>query len=290
MNVLAQLDHELADKDWTMDEKSRYLYFRSCEIFSYDPRYFLCESSLKNEIYEQKINIEDLDSTWVVCSSYARYIYSILLKELLDRNCYVTGIGHEYVVMENSRGLEIVADGTYGYDFTRVKMGLSTYGYHPFCGNVNAFNHEVEKTDKKLGYLKEDYEEKRIQAISRNIERKQMTADDFLLYRMQVTKNIFDTYQNIDQFSDLEHCIHYLQEHLLHDDYKKVQEVPLFQVANNGEWEFMTIFPVQLEQDKIYYALLKENNQYHYQKILESDAVHYTQNMEGKNKQLIYHA
>ena len=40
MDVLQLLDDELKDKNnWSLEEKARYLYIRSCQLFSYDPRH-----------------------------------------------------------------------------------------------------------------------------------------------------------------------------------------------------------------------------------------------------------
>lgn len=39
MNVLAKLNEELeARKDYTLEQKKRYIYLRTCQLFSYDSR------------------------------------------------------------------------------------------------------------------------------------------------------------------------------------------------------------------------------------------------------------
>ena len=53
MNVLELLDKEIKGKDWSEETKSRYLYIRSGQLFSYDPRFFYANNFLKKEILEQ---------------------------------------------------------------------------------------------------------------------------------------------------------------------------------------------------------------------------------------------
>lgn len=83
MNILTLLDYELKDKNWTFDEKNRYLYLRSCELFSYDPRYFFCDlfedgKIIQEEILNRKINLEELETNWIVCTSYSKVVQELI--------------------------------------------------------------------------------------------------------------------------------------------------------------------------------------------------------------------
>lgn len=42
MNILQLLSQELNNKNWSLEEKARYLYLRSCDLFVYDPRVKFC--------------------------------------------------------------------------------------------------------------------------------------------------------------------------------------------------------------------------------------------------------
>ena len=46
MNLVETLAKEMAGKDFTLEEKARYIYIRCAQEFTYDPRYFFCD---KNE-------------------------------------------------------------------------------------------------------------------------------------------------------------------------------------------------------------------------------------------------
>ena len=71
MNVLELLDKELKGKDWSEETKSRYLYIRSGQLFSYDQRFFYANNFLKKEILERQINLENVTNFRVVCTSWS---------------------------------------------------------------------------------------------------------------------------------------------------------------------------------------------------------------------------
>lgn len=64
--------------------------------------------------------------------------------------------------------------------------------------------------------------------------------------------------------------------------------ISLYHNSNNN-WEFVNLYPVELENDMVYYALAKDGANYSYKEISKTDAISYTENYEGKNKSFIYH-
>lgn len=303
MNVLALLDNELKNKNWSMDEKKRHLYLRSCAIFSYDPRYFLCVkltngSKLQEEIRNQTVDLENVSSTWTVCTSFARDVYSVLLKELLQEDCKVNQKReHSDVTLTSSENTPLKADPTYNWDYTRVKMGLSTRGYLEQTEYIGNFEQKLKKQDQAIGYIKEEYKE---HDIKRQVGRlyqewNGQSSDDFIIHRMNKIKEQIDTYSNIDEFTDLKYCITNIQRDFLQDDYwTNVSTIPLYKIPSQGQelekdWELINLYAISLKNDMLYYSLAKEDNKYTYKEITKSDAISYTNHYEGKNKTLIYH-
>ncbi len=311
MNVLALLEEELKGKNWTVDEKKRYLYLRSCEIFSYDPRYFLYiklpnGEKIQEQIRNQKINLEEVNSTWTVCSSFAESVYSVLLKELLQEDCEVNKRGsHGDITMKSSDNTIIKVDPTYNWDYTRVKMGLSTYGYVKQAEFIGNFEEYLKEQDETINYLVGEYKNQTIKKQAQNLYQeylslpnlvnKEEQSDDFMIYRMQKIKDQIDTYTNMSEFSDLKTCITYMQRNYLLDDFwTKVATIPLYQAppaktTPSPEWEFVNLYAISLKDDMLYYALAKNEDHYTYQEITKSDAISYTKNYQGENKCLIYH-
>lgn len=83
MNVLATLDKELKDKNWGKGTKSRYLYLRCCELFSFDSRYnyYIYLDSFEDEILQKlklrdrKINLEDVTDFRILCTNYTKELW-----------------------------------------------------------------------------------------------------------------------------------------------------------------------------------------------------------------------
>ena len=104
MDVLQLLDNELKNKsDWSLEEKARYLYIRSCELFSYDLRYkwnsfrkIYGEDKIEKQIVNRKIDLRNVEDFRVLCTSYSRYVFYKLLEELLGLKVKICGFGHEY--------------------------------------------------------------------------------------------------------------------------------------------------------------------------------------------------
>lgn len=77
MDVLQLLDDELKTKrNWDLKDKERYLYIRSCQLFSWDVRYRLFSKlSLKDrnkieKIVLRKIDLRNVEDFRVVCTNY----------------------------------------------------------------------------------------------------------------------------------------------------------------------------------------------------------------------------
>lgn len=87
MDVLAYLEENLKNKNWSLDEKCRYLYLQSCLLFSYDPRrkWLMCEpnEALTKEIWDRQINLNNVTDFNVICTSWYKEVYLKLIHELL---------------------------------------------------------------------------------------------------------------------------------------------------------------------------------------------------------------
>ena len=156
MNVIQLLDKELINKKWSTEQKARYLYLRSCQIFSYDPRYKFCDlltngNELKREIQNYQFDLENVTNFEITCRSYIKSVYPRLLKELLNiKEVKERGTGHKWCEFNDGKR-ELKADATSNSDLTRVKMGLSTYGYCTLTKDYN-FSTQLREIDKSIGY------------------------------------------------------------------------------------------------------------------------------------------
>lgn len=293
MNVLKLLKEELKDKDWTLEEKARYIYIRSCQLFSYDERYdyynlYFNGDIRLHELRNKLIDLENVIDNRVVCTSFSKSVLSILIEELLSIECKNRGLGHAFNLFLMGEQ-EIMADATISSDLTRCKMGLNTHGYRKTSKDF-MFETNLKEIDKKIGYIKDEYENYYIKQKNDNLfldfvqENPEYTKDDFLIYKLATIKELFDSYKNLKNYNDCEHCISYLQEKIIGKDPRRIPSVPLFDLSYDEIWKFVEIFPFRLENEIIYYILEEIDNEYCFYEISESDAKSYAKTLRGLRK------
>ncbi len=297
MNVLALLDGELKGKNWTLSEKIRYLYLRSCQIFSYDEKYdfyYLLSDGddWKQKLRERTFNLEEVEDNSIVCTPHAWYVFSTLVEELLQVPCIRSGIqSHGWCVVDDGIR-KIEADAAISSDLARVKMQLTTNRYKPVKEerNTNAyFYREIKEADRKIGYIEYEYFNAYLmqqqQHLKRIIDLFPGTVDEKFLYRMDFIKQLFQANYCFQHYSDASYCIHYLQLKLLENkELEKIWEVPLFQDYDYKPWEFMTIYLAELKNDRRYFMLDKKPGRvgYTFSEVEKTDAFCYIKTMKGE--------
>lgn len=187
------------------------------------------------------------------------------------------------------------ADSTNHSDLTRVKMNLSTYGYKPTTP-YSDFDLELKERDKNIHYIEREYSDylfetrakmlypRFIQDSPKEISR---DSDDFLLYQLKAVKELFENY-NFSNFSDNEICISYLIKKILDDNQEKVGRVKLFQLSNLEEWNLVTLYPINLQNDRIYFVLEQDQSSFQFHETTREEAKQYKKHFHGANKDLIY--
>jgi len=152
MDLLKIINDELAKLHLTEFEKVRYIYLRTCELFSFDARYNFTELFQDNEFYQHLINrridITNLNDFLVVCHSYSRDILLRLIREFTSVEVELMGELHRFVSYKTSSGQLWFLDATNG-DLARVKMKLDTRG---FTGETGYDKEILSETDAIIGY------------------------------------------------------------------------------------------------------------------------------------------
>lgn len=293
MNVIELLSKEISRNDWSVEDKAFYLYLRSCILFSYDPRYKFYEEVLNdkymlNQIKNNVIDLENVQSNYVVCHSHSKVISEILNK-LLDINIEEKGMGHSWVTF-NDGVRKIEADSTICSDIVRVKMGLNTYGYNPFHKEHN-FRDKLKNIAIKVNYIDSEYKnhfiEEKIDILYEEflnyIEPNEPTSFEYSMYKLYTVKEIFESFDKLNAFSDKEFCISYLLKKFFNGELN-MKVISLFDDSNINNWKFINIYVFDLVDDKIYFIL--DDNCFY--QICEYDALNYINNYNGINKELIY--
>ena len=284
MNLLEMLHEELSDKNWSTEEIARYLYIRSCEIFSYDPRYkfknFL-KDDCANSILNREIDLTNLEDNYVTCKSYAKFVLPKLMKELADIDVEVYGkihFGNSFFM--NNEKMDVDASGD--CDIARVKMGLSTYGYAPFLPYQDFFE-KLKRIDQKINYIKDDYQEIVINSYIKDNVSKQVLKD-----KLEAISNFLKQYSKIKYFSDAQFCIEYLWgKFSSEEEYENSEYIYLCQRDNYNSWLFYNINLAKSDNDTLFYLLKKNHNTCSFQEISYQDAKHLARHLEGINKSAI---
>jgi len=293
MNVLELLTQELKDKNWTLEEKARYIYIRSCELFSYDERYdyynlYLNDDMKLYELRNKIIDLENVKDNRIVCTSFSKSVLPVLIEELLGIECKNRGLGHAFNLFQIGEE-EIMADATISSDLTRCKMGLNTHGYRKTSKDY-MFETNLKEIDKKINYIKDEYENYYLKQKNDNLfldfiqENPIYTKDDFLINKLNKIKELFEKYKKIKNYNDCEHCISYLQEKIIGKDPRRITSIPLFDVSYDEVWKFVEIFPFKLENEIIYYILEQIDDEYCFYETSKSDAVNYAKTLRGLRK------
>jgi len=303
MNVLEMLHQELKDKHWTTEEKAYYIYIRSCQLFSYDERYDYCdlfddEKQLKNKIINRTIDLENVHDFRVICTSHSDEVLSKLLNELIGIDCLSEGDPNLHRWLKFYDGKRYIeADSTAMSDLQRVKMGLKTYGYKPVITDYD-FNIELKQMARNNNYIKDEYtnalldqrKDRMFQdyvAISPSREVSKQ-SDDYFIYRLNIIKELFDGFNELQRFSDAEFCVSYLFHKFLQDDERHLGNIYLFENVNFEKWNFVNLYPIKLNDDRLYLVLEKNDEKVSLKNISENDAVQYVKTMRGINKDLLH--
>lgn len=280
MNILDLLNKELEYKNWSLEEKARYLYIRSCELFTYDERYDFIVSNIynkmkKEELENLEIDLENLEDNRIICITYAQ-IYDKILKELLNIDSKQTGIKHKWLIFDIN-DQPMIADATVSSDLARVKMKLWTYGYEFFRKNSDCEN-DFKTIDKKIGYIKNEYENYYIRQKLNELKELDLLSDE--LYRIKIIKKFIEKYK-LDNFTDAQYCMSYLICKFFNGQNDAVE---LYEESGYKNIKRINIYPFEFDKQKLYYILEKIDSKYCLNEITESDYKQYVKTLDGINK------
>jgi len=299
MNVLQVLDNELKNKNWTLDEKKRYLYIRSCQLLTYDTRhYFVSDyefapmirsaSRILESIHTNEIDLEKMKDNRVDCYAWAR-AYQRMQKELLNAKSEVVDNiygDHAWLFFGHT------ADATSDSDLTRMKMGLESYGYN-LSIRENKFvydelsSQKLKKMDRNIGYIQKNYLRFQpiVTVLKEEFQNLNLTKEDALMWWTQKLKDTFSTFlPKLKYFEDVSFCLEYLFRYFIPKELiVTCERVTLFDDSNDN-WDFVDIYRIDYSENTIYYALVPNANGYDFLPISYSDVISFVQSLKGPRK------
>lgn len=298
MDILQLLDHELKKSNWSLEEKKRHLYIRSCQLFTYDTRHYFVSknstnirnaSAILNSINNREIDLTHVTDNRVNCYSWAK-VYKTLQKELLNANAEVEEniFGtHAWVFFGHK------ADATVDSDLSRVKMKLYTKGYELSTERDQfVYDYETPKKiktmDKNIKYIKDNYYnfEPLVHRLQLEFQERNISKEDTLFWWLYHLMDIFEQYnQDLIYFEDASFGLSYLLRYFIaKEERKNIERITLFDDTND-DWDFIDIYKIPYLGDIFYYALLPQKNGYHFIEIPYLDVLNYASSLQGPKKE-----
>lgn len=163
MNLYEILRNELDEKssNWKILDKLNYVYLRTLQILSQDSRWNYSDNQLlKNELFDKRENVFNINDTRVICSSWSR-IYSELVSCLFTESegfdvAFTKGTSEPHMYSR----VFLIDGSTIDYDplnktndFVRAKTNLPLKGIR-INNNQSKWSNEIdiEESFKKIGY------------------------------------------------------------------------------------------------------------------------------------------
>ncbi len=279
MGFVEKITKEI-DSSWSLEEKIRFLYLKSCEVFSYDERYwwytpaFFQDWEEKVErVINKKIVVETLDEKpqddLVVCFSWS-YLFQSLLKTVLNVDCEVIkGPAHASTVAKTGQTAIFADSCTRSMDLFRVKLNLSTYGYEEAM-NKN-FTEKLKSIDEKIGY---SYYAKILNQLKGELEsqKRGLDFDEQLITSINAVGSIQNALQ-LHHFGEAIYACNYLMQKLFRESEKeRVRYNELANINHNEVQGLYGLYELELDFQYLYYLLSLENGFYQFREIKEDEA------------------
>ena len=269
--IMANMPEDLSDI-----EKVRYIYLKLGNIFSYDYRI------MKNlDVINEQIDYSSSSINKYQTCIHISEILALLLNNI-DANCKAQVItrpmeGRDYmqdhvaVEVEFKDGLKILLDLT--LDLFLIQSGMQTKQFG-FTTNIEGDYDiislkECREMDKKLGYIKEDYTNKKIMDLKNELDSKDysnMSKREIIEYKISQIKekllvkfsgnyesmryiaNLFLTILNKDELSELK------QYNL---EYEHVQELYLLNIFMFNDSNLVYSYTNELGLEETTYSSIK---------------------------------
>ena len=222
MNISENVINFLDNKDYTDLEKIRYIYLYICKIFSYDIRFTVGNEQLKEDIYNYKVDIENVRETELVCYSICRILQDTLalygFKSELKKDYNDIKFSHVYLELKYNDYL-LKLDPTISHDLTRVKMNSNTLNFTSL-NNKEIFDMEVKNADKRIKSdlkdvdLYEYYNNETVSLLNDTIEKsaidRHLTEDEIFYEKLLYMFSLINTRKDFKSFDDVDYYLSYL--------------------------------------------------------------------------------
>ena len=282
MNIIEELD--LAFKNIEMDDftKIRYIYLYVCKKFSYDIRFLFALPSLKREIYDKKVDIENVQDFEIVCYTFAKIIRDIL--EHYGYQCDLikddsrSETPHAYVIVKlGTRVLRL--DPVTKHDSSRVKINIPTYDFAPMVDDPT-FSDDLEEADefmKKINFYKSDEDSIKFNNWLSSLSSYATGPDPQIRY-LNIFNAIVSTLnlnKGLTRYDDVDYFLSYaLKKSKINDSRMIVRTATFFNNDDPTMMDMITLIIFEYDKDMpLFYIIEPKNGGYHTRQISSEEAL-----------------
>ncbi len=294
MNLKEEILTTLAlHPEWDLFTMVRWIYLKTCIIFSYDWQYFYVSKEEKMRIYQSKLNIEQINKADIICSTWCHLFIELLsligveawIKTDPNLHCYVLFKLNDVIYK---------ADATKGYDFSRVKIGCSTNGFYPITSDFS-FKQCLTLADTIIGYKEKIYADEAIKHINEDFRKEnyihnQNFLEPFdysqLYYKISLIQTLINSTKKIKRFHDTDFYLSYLGRNLF-TAYERSEVLiqTFYRVKDNPD--IIDFFLVRDDSKKLICVLKNLGGKFSLLEATNEEIDYYVSCFEGKYEQLI---
>ena len=221
MNIESEIANVFENNSYNDLFKVRWLYLYVCRLFSYDTRFIYAENNLKEEIYDKKIDIKNIEDFEIVCYTIGRVLVDILNSygykcELVRES--KAHFSHIYVIVK-CKDYTLKLDPTKRHDLTRVKINSNTLDFE-LLNESTKFEDELKEMDKiitnnyndidKNIYYDNEKIEELVQLVDNDAKERNLLDSEFFYEKIEYLYSLINTRTDLKRCDDMDFYYSYL--------------------------------------------------------------------------------
>lgn len=285
MNLKNEILNKLSSNDFKDDLLIiRYIYLQVCEIFSYDVRFMYSNDDLKDEIYNKRVSLDNIEEFEFVCYTFARILVDALA--LYNFNAEIVRennnhFSHVYVIVKYKNHI-LKLDPTKRHDNTRVKMQSSTLDFNSLDSQDVAFEKNIRKIDNaiKKSILKNEVDHdiyyndesitRLVEVIEKGAKERKISDEELFFEKIEYIKSLINTRSDLKRYDDMDYYYSYLIKKFKLNKPNKIYIKPAVFFKNDDK-KMKEIINITLIEYKnlspIFLVMIKENENYNIKEV-----------------------
>ena len=298
MNIESQIANIFENNNYNDLFKVRWLYLFVCELFSYDMRFIYAPDNLKEEIYDKKIDIKNIEDFEIICYTIARVLIDVLSSygyecEIVRE--YDKRFSHVYVIVK-CKDYTLKLDPTNRHDLTRVKINSNTLDFKLLNDNPK-FTEELKEADTIITNNYKDIDktvfydnqtiEKLVQIVEDSAKKRNISECELFYEKIEYLFSLINTRTDLKRCDDMDYYYSYLIKKFKLNEITKivngkivktkvgrVKPAVFFKRDDENMRDFISITIIEYKKTfPIFYLIKKEGENFKAREIFREEAI-----------------